>query len=33
MHTRKKLLHAYLACEYINYKGLDGYWKGYNPPK
>ena len=22
-----------LACEYINYKGLDGYWKGYNPPK
>lgn len=22
-----------LACEYINYKGLDGYWKGYNPPR
>lgn len=22
-----------LACEYVNYKGLDGYWKGYNPPK
>lgn len=22
-----------LACEYINYKGLDGHWKGYNPPK
>ena len=22
-----------LACEYINYKGLDGYWKGYNPSR
>ena len=22
-----------LACEYITSKGLDGYWKGYRPPK
>ena len=25
--------HADLAREYITSKGLDGYWKGYNPPK
>ena len=25
--------HSNLAREYINSKGLDGYWKGYNPPK
>ena len=22
-----------LACEYVTSKGLDGYWRGYNPPK
>ena len=25
--------HSNLACEYINSKGLDRYWKGYMPPK
>ena len=25
--------HADLACEYINSKGLAGYWKGFRPPE
>ena len=26
-------INSNLACEYVNSKGLDRYWKGYNPPK
>lgn len=25
--------HSNLACEYVNSKGLDGYWRGYRPQK
>jgi hypothetical protein len=30
---RRGRRHSDLAREYVNSKGLDGYWKGYNPPK
>ena len=32
-HLRLGDRHSDLAREYINSKGLDGYWKGFSPPK